>query len=380
MVPDEGEQAEAQQAPPVETEPGATPEETLERADALLEARYLVEAERLFRHALIENPDLTHAHLGLAEAIRMQGPNRRYDALDEYKKYARTQEGQLDWKCHYGMGIIYFELGYYRLAQPKLFTAYQLAPPDDKLGILLDLANTHRGLNEMKEALQCGQKAVEIDPENPVVHQLMAAILSDAGSSEGYQLAVRHAQTALELIRRQWDEDPGNLRLLSQLDLLYNQVAGIYQKQMARGLYRSPGDEHRAGALRCLVSACGDPDQGRDGRRGPRGAGQGHRASAHRHRRGRTPHAGPSERAGVCPGEAGRQAAIGRRASNEPAGGRGGDTARRPGHGRKPSGPVNSGPVRMAKNHCTNRSIGRSMAVNGMLARASGKRVKKPRN
>jgi tetratricopeptide (TPR) repeat protein len=207
-----------------------TPAEKVHRGFELLEQNNAAEALKLFKSALEEDAELAEALLGAGDAMRRL--EQRYDAIDYYNKYLATTEGRADWRGYFGMGLTYMSFEYYRLAKPTLLTAYRLAPKDKWVEILLNLANAHRGLKELKEAVSCGETALTLDPDNALVHQVLATLYTDLETADGYRQAITHADRALQLIRQAFDKDPGNLQLLAQFDLLYTQVAGIYQKQI----------------------------------------------------------------------------------------------------------------------------------------------------
>lgn len=207
-----------------------TPAEKVQEGFRQLELQDPQTALVLFGDALAEDPEQSRALLGAAEALAAQ--QRRLEAIDHYRQYLVTSEGRTDWRGHFGLGLIYLGFSYYHLAKPSLQAAYRLSPQEERVNVLLNLANAHRGLEERQQAITCGERALQLDPGNALIHQTLATLYSDVGSVEGYVKATTHADTALKIIAQQFEAEPGNLQLLSQLDLLYNQVAGIYQQNI----------------------------------------------------------------------------------------------------------------------------------------------------
>jgi len=136
----------------------------------------LVEAERLYRQTLEQNP--THANaLFLLAGLEMES-GRAADAVDKLTRATALAPNNAVY--HANLGEAYRRLERYDLALPALLRAMNLRPdlaePVFNLGVILDRAGMADG------ALACFERAASLRPDSVPMRERLAQVRQRAGS------------------------------------------------------------------------------------------------------------------------------------------------------------------------------------------------------
>jgi len=199
--------------------------------DALV-ADDLVTARSMFSAALMEQPDNPMALLLMGEVLRKMGPQTGLEAAEHYRRYLRVRTSQFmefDGKAYFGMGMVYLQSGYFRLAKESLRRAYRLASRDPER--VINLAFAHEGLLEFDEAVKLGKDAVALEPENAAMYQSLARFYLKARS---FKEAVKTAEAGAAMLQRKLRENPADRGLLEQLRALQGLRLQVFSRQAAQ--------------------------------------------------------------------------------------------------------------------------------------------------
>jgi tetratricopeptide (TPR) repeat protein len=155
-----------------------------------LKAKEWQGAERMYRKALVINPNNADAHQGLGVAIAAQ---RRVDeAIAHYRKALEIKPDYAE--AHYNLGVALAR----RRQVDEAITHFQKA-----LEIEPDLAEAHNNLGAMRairgqvdDAIAHYRKALEINPDNAEAHKNLGVVLAGRGQLDE---AIAHFQKALEI-------------------------------------------------------------------------------------------------------------------------------------------------------------------------------------
>jgi len=182
------------------------PEEAAEKQSDLQTAR------DGFAAVLARDSSHPTALLGMADVLRLGGPRSGLEAGEYYRQFLRIRPSRLvglDGRAYFGLGRVYLEAGYYRLAKEPLEKAYTLAVRDPER--VSALAAACAGLKEWDRAIQLAQQAVELEPDNP---ERYAQLASYYMGTRNYPEAVKAAQSGVDLLRTKLRERPGDPFLL----------------------------------------------------------------------------------------------------------------------------------------------------------------------
>ena len=161
-------------------------------------------AERHFERALELDPSSATAYFGLGRLAVLEE-----DAESAVRFFSEALERQPSASAaHHALGLLWRDLGDLEKARQHLAQGGSLQPTfqDPRVEELEEL---HRGgrihivrgnraqrAGQFREALAFYQKAVELDPQNPLAHHNLGAALGRAGD---HRRALHHLQRSLEL-------------------------------------------------------------------------------------------------------------------------------------------------------------------------------------
>lgn len=195
----------------------------LARAEAAVKARNHAEAAKWFEQALTESPADVQAKVGLGQSLcnlgrRDEGTACLRQAGQHFLQAARQRGdisqllGLISQLQHWSDFVGALELGQQAvLINGADFRGYQL------------LALTYSQLNKTAEALIAGRRALELDPENSMMHILQGSLEADAGQHAAARLRLEDV-LSYELSAR--EEFRAHKELARVLDKLgeYDQV------------------------------------------------------------------------------------------------------------------------------------------------------------
>jgi tetratricopeptide (TPR) repeat protein len=144
-----------------------------------------------FLRALEANPDLTSAHMGMADIYRMRGDYAR--AETRYRQAARVEPRNFD--AQYFHGLMLHLLDRLTEAVQAYLRALSISPNDFKAN--LNLATAYYQLDENASGLPYARKAVELDPVSGPARVNLGAIY---GALNRHGDAVKEYQQAAELM------------------------------------------------------------------------------------------------------------------------------------------------------------------------------------
>lgn len=144
-----------------------------------------------FAQAIEVNPNLTQAHLGMADIYRMRGDYSR--AEGRYSQAARLEPRNFD--AQYFHGLMLHLLDRLPEAIQSYLRALNLRPADFKAN--LNLATAYYQLDENAQALPYAKRAVELNPQDGPARFNLGAIYA---AMNRHQDAVREYQQATELM------------------------------------------------------------------------------------------------------------------------------------------------------------------------------------
>lgn len=154
-----------------------------------------------FQKAIEVNPELTTAHIGMADIYRVRGDYTR--AEQRYGQAARLQPANFD--AQYYHGLMLHLLDRLTDAVQAYLRAIALRPNDYKAN--LNLATAYYQLDENAQALPYARRAVELNPQDGPARVNLGAVYGSLGR---HNEAVREYQQAAELM-------PLNAQLLTNL-------------------------------------------------------------------------------------------------------------------------------------------------------------------
>lgn len=166
-------------------------------------ATYMASAEQAIREGDLEkalaefaraieiNPNMTSAHLGMADIYRMRGDYSRAEA--KYSRAAQLEPRNFD--AQYFHGLMLHLLDRLPEAIQAYLRAIALRPNDFKSN--LNLATAYYQLDENSQALPYAKRAVELNPQDGPARFNLGAIYA---AMDRHAEAVREYQQAAELM------------------------------------------------------------------------------------------------------------------------------------------------------------------------------------
>ena len=174
------------QTPP-DSPPPMDPVRAINTAIQAIETGDLQTADRLIREVQATYPKMSR--LNLANGMLLMELGRYTEAIEAFGIYNATDEGRRDYRGWAAVGSVYLESYMYSSAIGSLETALKLAPVDEKEGkvradIALDLARTHLGLNDRKDALESVKEAQSAAPLDGEIQMNVCSLAARAGDSD----------------------------------------------------------------------------------------------------------------------------------------------------------------------------------------------------
>lgn len=242
----------------------------MEAGDLALRSGDNASAEQLYGRVLVHRPGHGPAVLGLARVYGKTG--RRLQAIDRYRVYLQTPEGQGNAKAYLDLAELYLEDDLWRQALEHLTRAQQLDAANADVDIAL--ARAYQRAERFNDALAAAKAAVDRDPQEPRYRYVRAQVLLSAGEPEQASL---EAQRAVELGRAKLAEAPdkiARMRTLADYSVVWEQTLtrlldqrptdvsvradlGRVVKELA--VIRQQIDLHRALRILSAVPADSDP-------------------------------------------------------------------------------------------------------------------------
>lgn len=137
------------------------------------------ESIRSGRKAIQRNPNNPEAHFWLAESLRLSGAYE--ESIRAYEEYLRLSDfdsklaGQLN---YYVLGFLIGNGKKSRAAQKDIWK-------DLRSLAYFGICDAHRKLSRFDEAIECCQKALSYDPEDPFVHYALGLAYARQAQSSG---------------------------------------------------------------------------------------------------------------------------------------------------------------------------------------------------
>src|ERR1700722_10411041 len=138
------------------------------QASALMQAGKFHDAELLWRQLEAQEPKNSSVHNSLGFALAQQGELDL--AAVEYQSSLTLDPHQPD--VAFALGVTEFKRGHFSAAIPE-FESFARAKPEDPRGALL-LGMSHYGLHEYTKATPYLQKAIQNDPSNLELRNVLA--------------------------------------------------------------------------------------------------------------------------------------------------------------------------------------------------------------
>jgi tetratricopeptide (TPR) repeat protein len=155
------------------------------------------ESIRSGRRAIHQNPNNPEAYFWLAESLRLSGAYE--ESIRTYEEYLRLSDfdsklaGQLN---YYVLGFLIGNGKKSRAAQKDIWK-------DLRSLAYFGICDAHRKLSRFGKAIECCQKALSYDPEDPFVHYALglayAREAQSSGSLEQLAAACTHFRTMLDI-------------------------------------------------------------------------------------------------------------------------------------------------------------------------------------
>jgi Flp pilus assembly protein TadD len=144
-------------------------------ADYALGLENYSEAIRLHQKLLTSNPGNALAHYHLGFAYGMSG--RREEEIREYE--TAVDLGANNWDLYLNLGVAYFEQGKIENSIGSLKRGVLIAGEHYELH--LELARAYTASHRLSEALREISTALRLNPNDPEVHNIRAAVFAELG-------------------------------------------------------------------------------------------------------------------------------------------------------------------------------------------------------
>jgi tetratricopeptide (TPR) repeat protein len=194
------------------------------RADYALGLENYSEAIRLHQEFLASHPGNALAHYHLGFAYGMSG--RSEDEIREYE--AAVSLGSRDWDLFLNLGIAYLEQN--KLVKSIDSLKLGLSIPGEHYELHLDLAIAYERSDRPSEALPEILSALRLNPTDPEVHNIRAAIYAELDDFKRAREEWSHlthtapdflpARNNLDLLDKICDEDADSLRAFEKTGTL----------------------------------------------------------------------------------------------------------------------------------------------------------------
>ncbi|GMU21453.1 MAG: hypothetical protein AMXMBFR13_15460 [Phycisphaerae bacterium] len=190
-------------------------------------------AEEVYNRLLTIQPANPPAMLGSARVQAARGSRLR--AIQLYRSYLKSREGQQDLDAHLEVARLYNAEGHWRLAVDVLEKLKPATPEMER-----ELAQAYVTGQRLDKAKEHADRAARSEPDSPEARFLLAAVLLSPGPTSDPQKAASEAAEAVRLGQVQAAADPGDERLWRNLDQYFSQ----YQRAL-QTLLGQPGADPR---------------------------------------------------------------------------------------------------------------------------------------
>lgn len=170
-------------------------------------------------------PNNVFALLSLADAyLQVRNPLLAVETYNRCQKLSPN-----DWRVDYGLGTIYLQQNYFRLARPFLERAVSLAPAQasGRGKVAYSLALCFRGLHDMPTAIDWARKTLAMDPTNTEARRLLIALYGEAGRADD---ALAEIRAALDTVRGTLAKTPDDRAAIEQLLQVLSMSTDMLQK------------------------------------------------------------------------------------------------------------------------------------------------------
>ena len=163
------------------------------QGDAQRESGMLREALQSYEQALVENPRITAAHMGIGSVYRETGDFNK--AKSAYLNAVELEPDNFD--ANYFLGLMRQLTGEVKQAIASYLRALTIDP--DSIDANRDLASAYMQLGNATDARYYAKRATELDPDSQPAWANLAAVYSLLGDYEEAVLAYRQAAELGEL-------------------------------------------------------------------------------------------------------------------------------------------------------------------------------------
>ncbi len=155
----------------------------------------------------------------------------KYNKLAEAK---RLENGDgLLWKTLRNIGLSYYQLSFYKDANKYFVKAYETEEKKqakDSVQLLRNIGELFLEMGELEKAIEYGRKAIQINPEDPAANAVFAQILNNTNDSSQLVNAIKYANMAIQMAKKETDFKKAILEKGNALNQLkkYNKAAKVY--------------------------------------------------------------------------------------------------------------------------------------------------------
>lgn len=247
----------AAQTPSEAPPPPVDPSQAIDEALHAIETGDLQRADKLIRDVATTNPKMSR--LQLASGMLMIELKRYTDAVEALGRYNDTDEGRRDFRGWAALGSVYLRSYMYSSAVDPLEKALSLVPPDGKHGekkaqIALNLARTHLGLKDRKDAIEAIKSAEESAPQDGGVQADVCELASRAGNED---LARAAGNAAIRAYNAELNVNPLSIPAHRGLSRCYNVLFSLQSVKLNKN--PNDGEAFIEGAR--LLKSIGDTER-----------------------------------------------------------------------------------------------------------------------
>lgn len=209
-----------------QSQPALTPDQWMARAEEASTAGDYATAIQGYSNVLAAEPTNQDAAIGLADCLmKVRNHLKAKEIYDVCLK--RSPD---DWRANFGLGNIYLQREYYKLARPLLERAAALAPEKSRAQVRVNLAVAFRGLHQMPEAIEQARLAIAHDPSSLEARRMLISLYLEDKRLED---AVAENVGALGYIRKNLTAQPDDRQMLAQMIQVLGQMIDLLQRKLA---------------------------------------------------------------------------------------------------------------------------------------------------
>ena len=196
---------------------------------------YLEAARQGFAYVNMQVPGNPAAAFGLAEVAREMGDMKGAESY--YRSYIELSEGRTDYRAYGGLGRVYLDSAYYRLALPQFRRAVQLNAASANAWD--GLAQAFIGLREAEQAYEAVSQARELEPNNVEILRTFAQTCLGTVREDGrvarpawLDEGLRVCNQGIGVLNLEWQKNPADTELLSKTVEFYEIIVTITESQL----------------------------------------------------------------------------------------------------------------------------------------------------